>query len=44
MASNLKQKALNLGATDFGVSKIRNKRYYVIFNKCNSVCSSNMIG
>ena len=32
MASNLKQKALNLGATDFGLSKIRNKRYYVIFN------------
>ena len=32
MASNLKQKALGLGATDFGVSKIPNKRFYVIFN------------
>ncbi len=32
MASNLKQKALDLGATDFGVSKIPNKRFYVIFN------------
>ena len=29
---SLKQKALNLGATEFGVSKVKNKRFYVIYN------------
>ena len=29
---NLKKKAISLGATDFGVSTVSNKRYYVIYN------------
>ncbi len=29
---NLKAKALKLGATDFGKSKVKNKRFYVIYN------------
>ena len=29
---DLKQKAISLGATDFGISKVSNKRYYVIYN------------
>ena len=29
----LKKKALSLGATEFGVSKCKNKRFYVIFNR-----------
>ena len=29
---SLKQKALSLGATDFGPSKAKGKRFYVIYN------------
>lgn len=29
---NLKKKALKLGATDFGNSKTKNKRFYVVYN------------
>ncbi len=29
---DLKKKASALGATDFGVSKVKGKRYYVIYN------------
>ena len=29
---DLKQKALKLGATDFGISQIKTKKYYVIYN------------
>ena len=29
----LKQKALSLGATSFGRSDVKNKRYYVIYKK-----------
>lgn len=32
MINKLKQKALSLGATEFGVSKVKNKRYYVLYN------------
>jgi len=28
----LKKKAIRLGATDFGKSKVANKRFYVIYN------------
>jgi hypothetical protein len=28
---DLKAKAIKLGATDFGISNVRNKRYYVIY-------------
>lgn len=28
----LRKKALSLGATDFGISKVKNKRFYVIYN------------
>ena len=28
----LRKKALSLGATDFGISKVKNKKYYVIYN------------
>lgn len=30
---NLYNKALRLGAADFGESKIKNKRYYVVYNE-----------
>lgn len=30
--NELRSKALNLGATDFGKSKVKNKKYYVIYN------------
>ena len=29
---DLKRKALNLGATEFGKSKNKNKKYYVVYN------------
>ena len=29
--SSLRQKALSLGATDFGTSRVKGKRYYVIY-------------
>ena len=29
---DLKTKALKLGATEFGISKVKNKRFYVIYN------------
>ena len=29
--NNLKQKAIRLGASDFGESKVKGKRYYVIY-------------
>ena len=29
---DLKNKALSLGATDFGISKAKNKRFYVVYN------------
>ena len=29
---DLKNKALSLGATDFGISKAKNKRYFVVYN------------
>jgi len=32
MFQQLKQKALSLGATEFGRSKAKNKRFYVIYN------------
>ena len=28
----LRKKALNHGATEFGISKVKNKRFYVIYN------------
>jgi hypothetical protein len=28
----LKQKAIKLGATDFGLSQMKTKKYYVIYN------------
>ena len=28
----LKQKAIKLGATDFGISQMKTKKYYVIYN------------
>ena len=28
----LREKALSLGATDFGISKAKGKKYYVIYN------------
>jgi len=30
--NNLYKKALSLGASSFGKSKVKNKRYYVIYN------------
>ena len=32
MIQRLQKKALNLGATDFGLSRTKNKKYYVIYN------------
>ena len=32
MIQRLQKKALTLGATDFGYSKAKNKKYYVIYN------------
>ena len=32
MEQQLRKKALNLGATDFGISKAKGKKYYVIYN------------
>jgi len=32
MTIHLKQKALELGATDFGISKQKDKKYYVIYD------------
>jgi hypothetical protein len=29
---DLKAKAINLGASDFGISNVKNKRYFVIYN------------
>jgi len=29
----LKNKALKAGATEFGISKVKNKKYYVIYNE-----------
>jgi hypothetical protein len=31
--SFIREKALSLGATDFGISKVKGKRYYVIYKK-----------
>jgi len=32
MIQSLQKKALTLGATDFGLSRTKNKKYYVIYN------------
>ena len=32
MIQRLQKKALSLGATDFGYSRTKNKKYYVIYN------------
>ena len=29
---DLKKKALSLGASDFGISKVKGKRYFVVYN------------
>jgi hypothetical protein len=33
MFENLKKKAIKFGATEFGVSRNKNKKFYVIYNK-----------
>ncbi len=30
--NNLREKSIRLGATDFGTSKVKGKRFYVIYN------------
>ena len=32
MDSRLKEKAISLGASDFGISKVKGKRFFVVYN------------